>query len=891
MKKTLCLLFCLYLFFILNTTQAVTAYPYPVEFTQPDGSKITIQLKGDEKIRWAETTDGYSILFNKKGNYEYAILDNNNDMQLSGIQAKNQSSRDQKEILFLNTIPKYIHFSQAQVKMMKSAWNIYSKESQKSFPTVGNRNLICILIGFTDLAFTKTNADFDMLFNQINYTGEGATGSVKDYYLENSYSQLNLNITVAGPYTASQNMAYYGADYGSSHSIRAGELITEAIIAANPAVNFANYDNDNNGSVDGVYVIFAGYGQEAGGSADAIWSHASSIYPSLSLDGKTISKYSCSPELRFNYGDYITRIGVICHEFGHVLGAPDYYDTNYATGGEYDGTGEWDLMAGGSWNNGGKTPAHHNAFTKTAIYNWATANVLSTAAQITLDNAATYSNSFYRYNTTTTNEYYLIENRQKTKFDAYIPAKGMVIYHVDGNYINNAGNAINTTSHQGMYPVCANAAGNPPTTYGTINGTACSFPGTANKTSFTDATTPNSKSWANTNTNKPITNITENVINRTVSFAFMGGNTCSLTTTQASNLNFTATTNSISIGCTRGNGNKLLIIAKEASYVNANLLSGASYTADSVFSLGQEIGTGNFVVYNGNGNTATITGLTFGTTYYFACYEYNTAENCYLTPSLNGNFTTNYNLPSAAGTITGDSSICKGQNNVIYTVAPVANASFYNWTLPSGANGSSQTNSISVNYSSSSVSGDITVCGSNPTANGTPSSLTITVNAIPPTPTITQNGNLLISDAINGNQWYIQTTGPLSTATSSSINPEQTGSYFVIVVENGCQSAPSNSIFYDYNGIEEDAINTLDLKVYPNPFSEKTTINYTLTKDENVELLVVDIMGKEIIKFPIQKQLKGNQSIIINASSLTSGIYFYKIKAGNSVQKGKLILN
>ncbi len=894
MKKTFRLFLlgflCLQIFFVHNVAKAVTAYPHPIEFTQPDGSKITIRLKGDEKVRWAETIDGYSILFNKTGTYEYAILDSESNMLPSGRQAKNKSLRNAKETSFLNTIPKGIHYSSAQVQMTKSAWNVYNKESQKAFPTTGNRNLICILIGFTDVSFKKTNADFNNLFNQISYTANGATGSVKDYYLENSYNQLNITTTVVGPYTASHNMAYYGADNGYSHSIRAKELVTEAVNAANPTVNYADFDNDGNGSVDGIYVIFAGYGQEAGGPADAIWSHKSSIFP-ITLDGKTINTYSCSPELRFNQGEYITRIGVICHEFGHVLGAPDYYDTDYATGGQYDGTGDWDLMAGGSWNNGGKTPAHHNAYTKVVTYNWASPTILNAASQITLDNAAEYPNSFYRYNTTTPDEYFLIENRQRVKFDAFIPGHGMIIYHVDKNYINTAGNSINTTNHQGMYPVCANASGNPPTAYGTINSGGCPFPGTGARTSFTDATTPNSKSWANANTAKPITDITENNAHKTVSFAFMGGYSCSLTTVQASNLTYSSvTTNSMTLNYTRGNGNKLLIIAKEGLYVNASLSLGSTYTADTVFGSGQEIGTGNYVVYNGTGDSVTITGLLPGTNYHFACYEFNTTENCYLLPPLAGNRTTDYILPLAAGPITGNTSVCIGESNVTYTVPPITYATYYIWMLPSGVSGYSTTNSINVNVLSSAVSGDITVKGSNPSGSGAHSTIALTVKPIPATPTITQNGNTLTSDATNGNQWYLQQpTTPLST--TDTFIPSQIGTYYVIVTENGCQSAPSNSIHYNQTGITENSKNSLNIRVYPNPFTDKTTIEYTLTENEDVELTVIDITGQELIKSLNQKQNKGNQSVVIDASKLSSGIYFYNLKAGNTLQKGKLIIN
>ncbi len=892
MKKIASLFLCMFIIsqiFLSNTAKAVTAYPHPIEFTQPDGSKITILLKGDEKIRWAETMDGYSLLFNKKGTYEYAVLDYSNNLIPSGRQAKSQSLRNTDDINLLRTIPKGIRYSPAQVQMMKSAWNVYSKEAQSAFPTTGNRSLVCILIGYTDVPFTKTNADFNNLFNQINYTTEGATGSVKDYYLENSYNQLNLTITVAGPYTASNTMAYYGADYNGSHSIRARDLITEAVYAANATVNYADFDNDNDGAVDGVYVIFAGYGQEAGGSADAIWSHASNIQP-ITLDGKTISKYSCSSELRFNYGEYMTRIGVICHEFGHVLGAPDYYDTDYATSGEYDGTGEWDLMAAGAWNNGGKTPPHHNAYTKTVVYNWAVQTVINSPTQISLDNAAEYSGSFYRYNTNSAEEYYLIENRQNIKFDAFIPGHGMIIYHVDKNFISSGGNSFNTNSHQGMYPVCANANGNAPTVYGIINSGGCPFPGTANKTSFTDSTTPNSKSWAGINTAKPITNISENTTYKTVSFAFMGGFTCTSATIQATNLTFPAkTTASITIATTRGNGNRLLIIAKEGLYVNANLSSGTPYAADTVFGSGQQIGSGNYVVYNGNGNGTTITGLTSGKLYYFACYEFNTIENCYVLPALTGYCYTDYNLPLAAGNISGANNVCNGQNNVTYIVPPITNATYYTWTIPTGATGYSSTNSITVNFGSSAVSGDISVTGTNPTGNGPSASYTIMVNPIPATPIITQNGNQLISDAIQGNQWYITTT-PLINATSNFINPVQTGNYFVVVIENGCQSAPSNTIYFSTTAITESNNNVLNTKVYPNPFKEKTTIHYTLTEDENVELTLFDITGQNLIQLLNQKQEKGDHHFVIDAKSLSTGIYFYQLKSGNNLQKGKLIL-
>jgi len=616
MKRQIQFIFLFIILIVINHSAfGVIAYPFPVEIIQPDGSKITIIQKGDEYLKWAQTVDGYSILRNSKGIYEYVTLNANNDMVPSGVKARNLSERSTSDMLLLKKTKKGLTYSKSQIRLMKSISVINQQNSLKSFPTTGTRKLVCILMGFTDKAFTKTKTDFENLFNQVGYNTDGATGSVNDYYKESSYNQLDLSVTVAGPYTASHNMAYYGANDGTTKDKNARALITEAVTQANPFVNFANFDNDNDGTVEGVYVIFAGYGEEySGTSSDAIWSHASSITP-LNIDGVTVSRYSCSSELRENSGTGITRIGVICHEFSHVLGTMDFYDTDNATNGQYDGNGMWDLMASGNWNNNGATPAHQNAYSKIYDFGWTTATTLTSVTNITLSNAEQNSNSFYRINTTTSNEFFLIENRQKQKFDTYIPGHGMIIYHVDGNFINSNGNAINTGSHQGMYPICANATGNPPTDYGTINSGGLSFPGSGNKTSFTDATTPNALSWAGGITNKPITNITENTLTKTVSFNLGLNPTAPTATTNAAseittkgatlnalvNPNNASTTITFEIGTTTNygtsingipniiNGNTLTEITASISGLNPNTTY--NYRVKAINSIGTTYGS------------------------------------------------------------------------------------------------------------------------------------------------------------------------------------------------------------------------------------------------------------------------------------------------------------
>jgi M6 family metalloprotease-like protein len=621
MRKNFTLLFLAFslLISVLGVKQgfSVSAYPYPVDVKQSDGSIIKIILQGDEKVKWGQTMDGYTIVYNKNGDFEYGMLDSKGDLVPSGYLVTEETNKNLETKNFLSKTPKGLTYSKDQVSMILQIWDINEKEGSKAFPTTGSRKLICILIGFKDKAFTKTKTDFENLFNQVGYSTGGATGSVKDYYLENSYGQFNLTVDVAGPYTASQNMSYYGGNDASGNDLRPRELVLEAVNFADPTINFANYDNDNDGTVDGVYLVYAGYGEEAGGGANAIWAHAWNISPVVK-DGKTISKYSCSAELRGNSGTTITAIGVICHEFGHVLGAPDYYDTNYATGGQFEGTGTWDMMASGSWNNNGVTPAHHNAFTKIYIYNWATATTLTSAANITVLNAAE-NKSFFRINTATSGEYFLLENREKHLFDAYVPGSGLIIYHVHSGVMTSASsNSVNNTHQQRMYPKVASATTNPtstPSSYGSVNSAGCPWPGTSNKTSFTDATTPHMKSWAGANTAKPMTNIARNATAKTVTFAFMGGGTSVTVPTVSTSSITSITTNSAT-----GGG-------------NVTATGGATVTARGIcYSTSQNPTIANSTVASGSGTgtyTANMTGLAAGTTYYVRAYATNSAGTAY----------------------------------------------------------------------------------------------------------------------------------------------------------------------------------------------------------------------------------------------------------------------
>ena len=650
-------LFCVLQFTVfLSKVEAVTAYPKPIQYKQADGTILTILLKGDEFVHWATTLDGYTIMTNANQTYEYANIDKKGYMTFSGIQANNPKERSILEINFLNSINPGIFFSDKQLQEIKDKCPIKPSYGAKigGFPTTGTRKLIMILANFSNTTTTYTQAQFNNYMNQVNYNG---TGSFRDFFIEASYGQLTVNTTVTTWVTLPNTHDYYGPQ------AKWGEFAYASCVAANPIVDFSQFDNDGDGNVDGIAIIHQGRGQEESGSTSDIWSHSwdlSSAGYSVAqrtMDGVKVYAYTTMPETS---ASGMGTIGVMCHEFGHNLGAPDFYDTNYGTNGQYDGTGDWDLQASGSWNGAaGTKPAQPNAYTKCYIYGWATPALLSTAQTVTVNNSsAQNTSSFYRYNTPTSNEYFLIENRQKTGFDVGLPGHGMIIYHVDGTYITAHSNAndINVGSHQGLFPMSAvsTTANGVMTGAGAVSTSGCPWPGTGNKTTFTDATTPNSKSWANANTGFPLINIAEN--SGVVTFCFISCTpTCTPPTNQANT--FTSSSildNSMTIGWNRGNGTSVLVVARQGSAVNLEPVNGTSYTANATFGSGNQIGTGNFVVYKGTGNSVNVTGLLPGTTYYYAIYEFFTADNCFKTPGLTGNATTTGTPPCSYCTSSGN---------------------------------------------------------------------------------------------------------------------------------------------------------------------------------------------------------------------------------------------
>ena len=477
---------------------SVPAYPRKVFLQLSDGTETAVFLKGDEYCKWAQTEDGYTLLLSDSADWCFAQADGTGCAVPSAFKLCADSLRSDSLRSFLRGQPK---------RMTPAAWRMAkakrlgtkARSSRRESAVAGERKALVILISFADVSFTKTKADFDALFNEPGYRTDGAEGSVYDYFLEASYGQLALHSDVLGPYRASRAMSYYGANQLNGADANPYALFQEAIRHAAEEADLSDYDMDGDGYVDNVHIVFAGYGEEAGAASNAIWSHEAQ-FPEVTVQGMKIDCYSCTPELRENRGNGISRIGPCCHEMGHALGALDYYDTDYGTGGNFEGTGQWDIMASGSWNNDGITPAHFNPYVKAYDFGWVEVKTISEPGDYVLEPSTVQKDEIYRVNTTSEGDYYLLESRVRTGFDSALPGEGLMIYHVHPDISREfAANTINAAAPQMMYPVCASSSADVPSSssasYGDINSGGCPFPGTSRNTSFGAHTVPAAFAW------------------------------------------------------------------------------------------------------------------------------------------------------------------------------------------------------------------------------------------------------------------------------------------------------------------------------------------------------------------------------------------------------------
>ena len=317
--------------------RAEVATPHPVTMRQPDGSTITLRLNGDEFCSWYTSLDGRRMYRQSADGWWKPVSGSGPSRAMRSAAASRRQERD------------------AMMARRKEPLGF------------GQRHFLVILVEWSDQKFQDGAADyFSRALNEEGFADSGSVGSARDYYLDASYGQFEPQFDVLGPVTLERKHNEWpeGGDPEDDdhHYYMARAMVREAIAMMDDEVDFSRYDIDGDGYMDSVYMFYPGYAQSNGGGSDTIWPHAWGVYSSERYDGVRIGAYACSSELQGGSGKELQGIGTFCHEFGHVLGLPDLYDTDYEENGQAFHPASWNLMAGGNHNSSGCVPARLSTY-------------------------------------------------------------------------------------------------------------------------------------------------------------------------------------------------------------------------------------------------------------------------------------------------------------------------------------------------------------------------------------------------------------------------------------------------------------------------------------------------------------------------------------------------
>jgi immune inhibitor A len=287
---------------------------------------------------------------------------------------------------------------------------------------------IALLVDFSDNKGTRSAKEFEkVLFDKAN------PNSMTNFYRQLSYGALELTGEVIGYVRAPRSYGYYTAaesGTGTNYPQNTPGLLNDALTIFCRSDNLARFDADNDGFVDAIFLIHAGRGAETEPNPtkrkNMIWSHKWTLPQPFVNQGVKVFAYSTEPE--------DGRVGVFSHEFGHLLGLPDLYDTTFRS----HGIGDWCLMAGGSWGGEGNRPARMSCWCLSKL-GWIKPKVITRKESIQLKTLEEKKTECHRLWTkgATGPEYFLLENRQAKGLDAALPGSGLAVWHIDERQSNN----------------------------------------------------------------------------------------------------------------------------------------------------------------------------------------------------------------------------------------------------------------------------------------------------------------------------------------------------------------------------------------------------------------------------------------------------------------------
>ena len=408
--------------------------------TQPDGSVFYVTLAGDEFTRLALTGDGRPVIKDADGWYCYALIGPDGKRISSGLRVPGTvGTRSEDRIGRTEVRPaeSVVHSVNLAAKSRRAVMEKLYSAAGERFTTRSGKNIraIILLAEFPDLKFQSSRSDFVDLVSKSGYSGNGATGSILDYFSDQFGDECSFTFDVGPVVTLSRSYTYYGKNGSDGNDENAHEAVIEACRLSDGDVDFSRYDLDGDGCVDNIFVFYAGTDEARGADDDHLWSHSWAIRDgagvSVMLDGVYLNAYAMTSEIAYYSSmdkSALAPIGSFCHEFAHTLGLKDMYDTDYEdSGGQSKGVwGSISLMDSGNYNNDGRTPPNFTALEldMLGIGQCRTLNV--GACSLTAGERA-----YYKSETDCDGEFFLFESRVTEGWDKYIGGSGLLIYHVD----------------------------------------------------------------------------------------------------------------------------------------------------------------------------------------------------------------------------------------------------------------------------------------------------------------------------------------------------------------------------------------------------------------------------------------------------------------------------
>mmetsp|Transcript_29879 Transcript_29879/g.38404 ORF Transcript_29879/g.38404 Transcript_29879/m.38404 type:complete len:997 (-) Transcript_29879:290-3280(-) len=438
--------------FVLDGTlvHAIPARPTPFEVSQPDGREFQLYSKGNAFVNWLEDEKGYVVVKNE-GDYFYAEGKNSEGKLIPSAHKVGETEPDILE-LDMGLRPRAKIASNGHDGQRRKMMGEKNRRLDAVVGTVKNL-VIPILFNDHQARTLPSRDDLSLLWNAPggHPTWYGVTDmSIRDFYLENSYNQLDIESTILDWVLVSGDEAYYGAgESGGTSELM--ELLNEVLDAVDSVVDFSEFDEDGDGYIDAIAFVHSGYGAEFGGTdtygtpqEDRIWSHKWELLdpatyssdPWTSNEGVMVYAYHMETSLYGRSKSRISPIVVSVHETGHFLGLPDLYDTD----GSGSGIGSWGVMANSwGWDGTGAVPPSFCVWSKYML-GWLQPATITGAGTYALSDVNTNPVAYIISDPYPEGEYLLIENRQAILSDRQAPASGLLIWHIDEQaYSSNAG--------------------------------------------------------------------------------------------------------------------------------------------------------------------------------------------------------------------------------------------------------------------------------------------------------------------------------------------------------------------------------------------------------------------------------------------------------------------